>query len=102
MDTNITFRIDNQVKTDMAKICEQLGMTPSAAFNIYYISRLAEKQAYDKKSNEKSERFARSTKSGGNINARRFFALTSCRRKTWNCRSKYHLYLSALKNLSFF
>ena len=35
MDTNITFRIDNQVKTDMAKICEQLGMTPSAAFNIF-------------------------------------------------------------------
>ena len=28
MDTNMTFRIDSQVKAQMAAICEQLGITP--------------------------------------------------------------------------
>ena len=35
MDTNITFRMDSEVKTQMAAICEQLGMTTSTAFNIF-------------------------------------------------------------------
>lgn len=35
MDTNITFRMDSQVKAQMAAICEQLGMTTSTAFNIF-------------------------------------------------------------------
>ncbi|HJA48923.1 MAG TPA: type II toxin-antitoxin system RelB/DinJ family antitoxin [Candidatus Agathobaculum intestinipullorum] len=35
MDTNMTFRIDNQTKTRMTKICNQLGITPSTAFNIF-------------------------------------------------------------------
>lgn len=35
MDTNMTFRIDSDVKTKMAEICSQLGMTTSTAFNIF-------------------------------------------------------------------
>ena len=35
MDTNITFRIDSEVKTQMAEICAQLGMTQSATFNMF-------------------------------------------------------------------
>ena len=35
MDTNITFRIDSQTKAKMTELCNQLGMTPSAAFNIF-------------------------------------------------------------------
>lgn len=35
MDTNITFRIDSQTKARMTKICNQLSMTPSTAFNIF-------------------------------------------------------------------
>lgn len=35
MDTNMTFRMDSDVKTQMAAICAQLGMTPSTAFNIF-------------------------------------------------------------------
>ena len=35
MDTNMTFRIDSQTKTRMTEICNQLGMTPSTAFNIF-------------------------------------------------------------------
>lgn len=35
MDTNMTFRIDSEVKSQMATICSQLGMTTSAAFNIF-------------------------------------------------------------------
>ena len=34
MDTNITFRIDSEVKAQMNAICSQLGMTASTAFNI--------------------------------------------------------------------
>ena len=41
MDTNMTFRIDSQVKAQMAAICEQLGISTSTAFNIFAnISRL--------------------------------------------------------------
>ena len=29
MDTNMTFRIDSQVKAQMAAICEQLGISTS-------------------------------------------------------------------------
>lgn len=35
MDTNMTFRMDSDVKAQMASICSQLGMTPSTAFNIF-------------------------------------------------------------------
>ena len=35
MDTNMTFRIDSQVKAQMAAICEQLGISTSPAFNIF-------------------------------------------------------------------
>ena len=35
MDTNMTFRIDSEVKTQMSAICNQLGMTTSTAFNIF-------------------------------------------------------------------
>lgn len=35
MDTNMTFRIDSQTKVRMTEICNQLGMTPSTAFNIF-------------------------------------------------------------------
>lgn len=35
MDTNMTFRIDSDVKAKMAEICSQLGMTTSTAFNIF-------------------------------------------------------------------
>lgn len=31
MDTNMTFRMDNQTKVRMTEICNQLGMTPSTA-----------------------------------------------------------------------
>ena len=35
MDTNMTFRMDSEVKSQMAAICAQLGMTTSTAFNIF-------------------------------------------------------------------
>lgn len=35
MDTNMTFRIDSQTKAQMMEICNQLGITPSTAFNIF-------------------------------------------------------------------
>lgn len=35
MDTNLTFRIDSQIKARMTEICNQLGITPSTAFNIF-------------------------------------------------------------------
>lgn len=35
MDTNMTFRMDSQIKAQMAAICEQLGMTTSTAFNMF-------------------------------------------------------------------
>lgn len=35
MDTNMMFRIDSQTKARMTEICNQLGITPSTAFNIF-------------------------------------------------------------------
>ncbi len=35
MDTNMTFRMDSEIKTQMAAICDALGMTASTAFNIF-------------------------------------------------------------------
>lgn len=35
MDTNMTFRMDSNVKAQMAEICTQLGMTTSTAFNLF-------------------------------------------------------------------
>lgn len=35
MDTNMTFRMDSEVKAKMGAICSQLGMTPSTAFNLF-------------------------------------------------------------------
>ena len=34
MDTNMTFRMDSEVKAQMSAICAQLGMTTSTAFNV--------------------------------------------------------------------
>ena len=34
MDTNMTFRMDSEVKAQMSAICAQLGMTPSTAFYV--------------------------------------------------------------------
>ena len=35
MDTNMTFRMDSEVKAQMSAICSQLGMTTSTAFNLF-------------------------------------------------------------------
>ena len=35
MDTNMTFRMDSKIKAQMAEICEQLGISISAAFNLF-------------------------------------------------------------------
>ena len=35
MDTNMTFRLDSEVKAQMSAICAQLGMTTSTAFNVF-------------------------------------------------------------------
>lgn len=35
MDTNMTFRMDSDVKMQMAAICKELGMTTSTAFNLF-------------------------------------------------------------------
>ena len=35
MESNITFRIDANVKKQMAEICKSLGMTTSTAFNLF-------------------------------------------------------------------
>ncbi len=35
MDTNMTFRMDSDIKAQMSAICNQLGMTTSTAFNIF-------------------------------------------------------------------
>ena len=35
MDTDMTFRMDSDVKAEMAAICAKLGMTTSTAFNIF-------------------------------------------------------------------
>ena len=35
MDTNMTFRMDSDVKAQTAAICEKLGMSTSTAFNIF-------------------------------------------------------------------
>lgn len=35
MDTNMTFRMDKDVKTQMAAICSELGMSTSTAFNLF-------------------------------------------------------------------
>ena len=35
MDTNMTFRMDSDVKIKMAEICAEIGMSQSTAFNIF-------------------------------------------------------------------
>lgn len=35
MQSNMTFRMDADVKKEMSEICRQLGMTTSTAFNIF-------------------------------------------------------------------
>ena len=35
MDTNMTFRMDSEVKSEMAAICKELGMSTSTAFNLF-------------------------------------------------------------------
>ena len=43
MESNITFRIDANVKNQMAEICKSLGMTTSTAFNIFANAFVREK-----------------------------------------------------------
>ena len=43
MDTNMTFRMDSEVKSQMAAICAELGMTPSTALNIFANAFVREK-----------------------------------------------------------
>lgn len=43
MDTNMTFRIDSDIKSQMAAICAKLGMTPSTAFNVFANAFVREK-----------------------------------------------------------
>lgn len=43
MDTNMTFRMDSDIKMQMAAICAKLGMTPSTAFNIFANAFVREK-----------------------------------------------------------
>ena len=62
MDTNMTFRMDSEVKAQMNSICEQLGMFASTAFNIFANAFIRAKgfpfpvviQEPDRKQNEKS------------------------------------------------
>ena len=35
MDSNMTFRLDADVKEQMSSICRELGMTTSTAFNLF-------------------------------------------------------------------
>jgi len=35
MDTNMTFRMESDIKTKMAEICAEIGMSQSTAFNIF-------------------------------------------------------------------
>lgn len=35
MDSNMTFRMDANVKQQMSAICRELGMTTSTAFNLF-------------------------------------------------------------------
>lgn len=35
MDSNMTFRLDANVKEQMTDICRELGMTTSTAFNLF-------------------------------------------------------------------
>lgn len=35
MDSNMTFRLDADVKEQMSAICKELGMTTSTAFNLF-------------------------------------------------------------------
>ena len=43
MDTNMTFRMDSEIKSQMNAICAQLGMTASTAFNIFANAFVREK-----------------------------------------------------------
>ena len=35
MDSNMTFRMDSDIKQQMSVICKELGMTTSTAFNLF-------------------------------------------------------------------
>ena len=43
MDSSMTFRIDSQIKEQMTEICNQLGMTPSTAINLFVNAFVREK-----------------------------------------------------------
>ena len=43
MDSNITFRIDTDVKQKMSAICKELGMSTSTAFNLFANAFVREK-----------------------------------------------------------
>ena len=46
MDTNMTFRMDSDVKAEMAAICAKLGMTTSTAFNILPMPLYAQRECH--------------------------------------------------------
>lgn len=56
MDTNMTFRMDSDIKAQMAAICSKLGMTPSTAFNVFANAFVREKgMPFEVKINDKIE-----------------------------------------------
>ena len=57
MDSNITFRIDSDVKEQMAEICKQLGMSTSTAFNLFANAFVREKGMPFPVSLSKNERY---------------------------------------------
>ena len=57
MDSNITFRIDSDVKEQMAEICKQLGMSTSTAFNLFANAFVREKGMPFPVSLSKKERY---------------------------------------------
>lgn len=57
MDSNITFRIDADVKEQMAEICKQLGMSTSTAFNLFANAFVREKGMPFPVSLSKKERY---------------------------------------------
>lgn len=46
MDSNMTFRIDSEVKAQMAAICDALGMSTSTAFNILPMPLFEQRHAF--------------------------------------------------------
>ncbi len=62
MDTNMTFRMDSDIKTKMAEICAKIGMSQSTAFNIFANAFVREKGMPFPVTLEKSEEKVSRTK----------------------------------------